>query len=167
MENPFIRRAEVDSLDEAFSIVSEYYDAVGVMVREDRTQFAAYYFGEGSGLWLASSGTETIGCIALRPLPLPDAPSGEVKRLYVRPAWRGKGIADLLLDELHTYAAEAGYRWIYLDSKDDLEAAQRFYKRRGYQTCERYNDNPQATVFMRIELTASEDNEKPGAASSK
>ncbi len=167
MQNLIIRRAGLDSLDQAFAIVSEYYEAVGVMVRENREQFAAYYFGEGSGLWLASSGTQTIGCIALRPLSLYDAPSGEVKRLYVHPAWRGKGIADLLLDELHAYAVNARYRWIYLDSKDDLEAAQRFYKRRGYETCPRYNDNPQATVFMRKELNAPEDNEGLAADSSK
>ena len=167
MQNLTIWRAELESLDQAFSIVSEYYDAVGVMVRESRDQFAAYYFGEGSGVWLASTGQAVIGCIALRPLALQPGRSGEVKRLYVRPAWRGRGVADLLLDELHAYAASAGYQWMYLDSKDDLEAAKRFYKRRGYEACQRYNDNPQATVFMRKDLTRPGINEDARAGSSK
>jgi GNAT superfamily N-acetyltransferase len=149
-----ISRAGNDLQDAAYAIVTEYYAAVGVELREDGAAFGAYYFGHGSGLWLASSGSGVVGCIALRPL-VPTGPAavsepcGEVKRLYVRPLWRGKGIADKLLDSLHEYAASVGYRWLYLDSKDDLDVAIRFYQRRGYQVCERYNNNPQATVFMR------------------
>ncbi len=88
-----------------------------------------------------------VGCIALRPLNAFPA-SGEVKRLYVRPASRGKGIAGLLLDALHEHARTVGYEWLYLDSKDDLADAIRFYEKRGYRACARYNDNPQATIFM-------------------
>ena len=54
-----------------------------------------------------------------------------------------------MLAALEGYAAGYGYRWLYLDSKDDLAAAIRFYARHGYEPCERYNDNRQATVFMR------------------
>ena len=42
--------------------------------------------------------------------------------------------------------------WIYLDTYDDLKAAIALYIRRGYETCERYNDNPQATVFLRKQI---------------
>jgi GNAT superfamily N-acetyltransferase len=142
-----IRRAEPDDLDEAWAIVSEYYDAVGVVAREDRPAFVAAYFEEGSGFWLARNGNIVVGCIGLRPLDaFPSA--GEVKRLYVQPAFRGQGIAGLLLDGLHEYARSVGYEWLYLDSKDDLKGAIRFYETRGYRPCARYNDNPQATIFM-------------------
>jgi hypothetical protein len=50
------------------------------------------------------------------------------------------------------YAREMGWAWVYLDSKDDLREALRIYLRRGYVRCDRYNDNPQATVFLRKEL---------------
>ena len=107
---------------------------------------------QGSGFWLARSRTgvsplcgenqrndgAVVGCIALRPLDIFPA-SGEVKRLYVQPASRGLGIAGLLLDVLHEYARAVGYEWLYLDSKDDLEAALRFYEKRGYRRCARYN----------------------------
>jgi GNAT superfamily N-acetyltransferase len=142
-----ISRAGPNDLDQAWAIVTEYYDSVAVIVREDRPVFSSAYFNEGSGFWLARNKGAVVGCIALRPLDVfPD--SGEVKRLYVQPASRGQGIAGMLLDSLHDYARTAGYEWLYLDSKDDLETAFRFYERRGYRPCARYNDNPQATVFM-------------------
>lgn len=72
--------------------------------------------------------------------------------MYVRPAYRGRGIARRLLTELETFAVARGVQWLYLDSKDDLVEAIRFYERSGYERCERYNDNPQATIFMRKAL---------------
>src|SRR5579863_3516978 len=142
-----ISRAGANDLDEAWAIVAEYYDAVAVVAREDRPSLAAAYFKKGSGFWLARYGKRVVGCIALRRLDAFPA-SGEVKRLYVQPASRGQGIAGLLLDALHEYAGTAGYEWLDLDSKDDLDTALRFYEKRGYRRCTRYNDNPQATVFM-------------------
>lgn len=136
------------NVDDAWTIVSEYYDAVSVVVREDRERFEREYFGDGAGVWLARTGPEVVGCIALRPLEA-SPKTGEVKRLYVKPPARGQGIAEMLLDALEDYAAQAGYDELYLDSKDDLEAAIRFYENHGYAHCDRYNDNPQATIFMR------------------
>ena len=65
---------------------------------------------------------------------------------------RGRGVADALLEVLECHAREVGLTAIYLDSKDDLVAAIKLYKRRGYEECARYNDNPQATVFLKKEL---------------
>ena len=142
-----VERAMRAQAEEAYAIVAEYYEAVEVMVREDEAEFRAKYFGPGAGIWLARDGA-VVGCIALRPLK-EIAGCGEVKRLYVKPEYRGQGIAERLLEALEAYARESGYEAIYLDSKDDLKAALRFYARHGYADCERYNENPQATVFMR------------------
>jgi GNAT superfamily N-acetyltransferase len=147
-----IRKGESGDCERAWAIVSEYYDAVGVIAREDRAAFEAAYFGEGSGFWLAGEGEDVVGCIALRPLDVFRS-AGEVKRLYVKPRARGRGIAGRLLAALHVYAASCGYTTLYLDSKDDLTDAIRFYEMRGYRACERYNDNPQATVFMKLSLS--------------
>ncbi|HEX3435205.1 MAG TPA: GNAT family N-acetyltransferase [Pseudacidobacterium sp.] len=146
-----IHRAGLDHLEPAYSIVCEYYEAVGVLVREDHTAFEREYFGSGAGVWLATEHDEVIGCIALRHLPHLKK-SGEIKRLYVRREHRGQGVAEALLHELEAYAADFGYKTLYLDSKKDLMPAIRFYRRHSYQFCERYNDNPQATVFMRKQL---------------
>lgn len=146
-----IFRGERDDFEAVWTIVNEYYDAVDVVARDDRTEVLDNYFADGAGFWLARDDVDVVGCIALRPLRSIDS-AGEVKRLYVQPRARGRGIAGLLLDALHEYARGAGYAVLYLDSKDDLAEAIRFYQKRGYRLCERYNDNPQATVFMRLEL---------------
>ncbi|HEU4983125.1 MAG TPA: GNAT family N-acetyltransferase [Acidobacteriaceae bacterium] len=143
-----IERASLERMDEAYAIVREYYEAVGVVVRDDPESFARDYFGAGSGVWLAYEDESMVGCIALRPLPQLGR-AGEIKRMYVKPEARGQGIAERLLKALEEYAAEAGYWALYLDTKDDLTTAIRFYQRHGYEACERYNENPQATMFMR------------------
>jgi GNAT superfamily N-acetyltransferase len=157
-----VERVTLDRLKDAYAIVREYYEAVDVVVRDDADQFAREYFAAGSGIWLASEGAAIVGCIALRPLPQL-AEAGEVKRLYVRPEMRGRKIADRLLEALEEYAAEFGYRTLYLDTKDDLLAAIKFYERHGYERCERYNDNPQATIFMRKGLGTG----RPGTCASR
>ena len=132
----------------AYGIVEEYYRAASVVVQEDLQKFAAEYFEAGAGVWLADVGGDHVGCVALRRLK--EKPGcGEVKRLYVRPAYRGQGIADLLLEAVEIYAKEFGDRWLYLDTAADMKAAQRFYERKGFLPCQRYNDNPQAAIFMR------------------
>ena len=146
-------------MDEAYSIVREYYEAVGVVLRDDWESFAREYFGDGSGIWLAYEDAGAVGCIALRPLPQLGR-AGEIKRMYVKPQSRGLGIAERLLKALEEYAAAAGYRALYLDTKDDLTTAIRFYRRHGYEDCERYNENPQATLFMRKELGTEYNREK-------
>jgi len=146
-----VKKASVESMEEAYSIVREYYEAVGVVVRDDSKSFARDYFGDGSGVWLAYEDASVVGCIALRPLPQLDR-AGEIKRMYVKPEARGQGIAERLLKALEEYAADAGYWALYLDTKDDLTTAIRFYQRHGYEPCERYNDNPQATMFMKKRL---------------
>ncbi|MGJ5813887.1 GNAT family N-acetyltransferase [Paludibaculum fermentans] len=137
-----------ESNDDALRLLHEYYEAVGVVQRDDHESIEKMIHGSSSGLWLAYLNEEAVGCVALKRLPsVPCAV--ECKRLYVRPSARGRHIADKLLDALEEFARSHGKRWIYLDSYDDLKVAIALYRKRGYLHCERYNDNPQATVFLR------------------
>ncbi|MFC6646077.1 GNAT family N-acetyltransferase [Granulicella cerasi] len=137
--------------DEAFALLNEYYEAIQVVVRDTRTSLDALLADERSAVWLARVDGAAVGCVVLRPLPaLGNA--CECKRLYVRGAARGMRVATLLMDALETFARAAGYSAVYLDSKDDLKPAIALYESRGYEPCERYNDNPQATVFLRKSL---------------
>ena len=72
--------------------------------------------------------------------------------MYVRASHRGSGIADSLLEALEEYALKSGYEWLYLDTTDSMKAAARFYERNSYGVCARYNENPQAALFMRKRL---------------
>jgi ribosomal protein S18 acetylase RimI-like enzyme len=58
---------------------------------------------------------------------------------------------------VRAYAGPKGVDWLYLDTNDDLHAAIAFYERNGYVRYSRYNDNPQATIFLRKKLVADED----------
>jgi putative acetyltransferase len=150
-----IHQAKPEDLPIAFSLVAEYFQEIDVMVRDSQEEFADYLTGDGGGVWLAFAGEEPVGCIVLRGIGWPPA-SGEVKRLYVRASHRKRGLADRLLRTLEQQAIQLGYEWLYLDTKDDLENAIRFYKRHGYECCDRYNSNPQATIFMRKQLALPE-----------
>ena len=73
----------------------------------------------------------------------------------MRDKFRGRGIAQKLLAAAERFAREAGYAWIYLDTPSQMVAAARLYERNRYERCERYNQNPQATIFMRKKLTSA------------
>jgi ribosomal protein S18 acetylase RimI-like enzyme len=135
----------------ARAILQEYYEAVNVLVRDKPGAIQAIIDAAASGVWLAYLGDEVVGCVVLRRLEFMPK-SSECKRLYVKPWARGRGIAEKLLDAQETHARKEGIEWIYLDSYDDLKTAIALYERREYERCERYNDNPQATVFMRKKL---------------
>lgn len=146
-----VLRASLAHFPDAETLLREYYEAVGVIKRDTPEEIRAFLSDAGSGLWIAYVDEAPAGCVVLRPLPsIPLA--AECKRLYVRPQFRRQGIADRLLDAMEEYAQRIGATFVYLDSKNDLEAAIRIYIRRGYVACERYNDNPQATLFLRRNL---------------
>lgn len=146
---PSIRIARVIEAHEiALAILEEYYEAVNVVQRDSPATLKTMLNTPGYGMWLAYIGSDVVGCVVLRRLDsIPRA--GECKRLYVKPAARGNRIADKLMDALEEFARASGAEWIYLDSYDDLNAAIALYEKRGYSRCDRYNDNPQATLYMR------------------
>ena len=139
---------------DALAILDEYYGAVHVVQRDTRRSVRKLLEEPGSGMWLAWLDGQVVGCVVLRRLA--DLPlAGECKRLYVKPAARGNRIGSLLLDAMEDFARSQGLRWVYLDSYHDLRTAIALYKSRGYKRCGRYNDNPQATLFMRKRLSQS------------
>ncbi len=150
-----IRRATPADAGAAFALVEEYFSTIGVVLRENQHEFLDEYFGEGKGIWLAQFEGELAGCIGLRkfePLNTRECGTGncaEIKRMYVREKFRGQGIAQKLLQAAQRFAREAGYVWVYLDTTNEMKTAARLYQRNGFQRCERYNQNPQAAIFMR------------------
>jgi ribosomal protein S18 acetylase RimI-like enzyme len=146
-----VRRAGLADAHVAWTLVDEYNRDFGIVLVDDPASLRGYLTGRG-GLWIADDGSEPVGCVALRPLDELGPGAGEVKRLYVRQHARRAGAAALLMDALEADARNAGYDALYLDTKDDLHAAIAFYERRGYERIARYNDNPQATIFMRRAL---------------
>lgn len=83
----------------------------------------------GGRLLLATEPEGPAGCVALIPLR---GDTGELKRLYVRPAFRGRGIGPQLVAALLTEARTAGYTRIELDSHRSMAAAHAIYRAAGF-----------------------------------
>ena len=101
-------------------------------------------------LYIVLDGAYPAGCIGFRKL---DENSCEMKRLYVRKAYRRQGIAKKLVEMILKDAEEAGYREMYLDTLPQLKDAIRLYEHSGFEITERYNDSPlDTTIFMKKKL---------------
>ena len=76
-----------------------------------------------------------------------------MKRLYVRPEYRGRGIARRLIRKLTDDARQLGYHHLLLDTLPALEEAVRLYRRLGFYEIPCYNDSPvDSTLFFQLDL---------------
>lgn len=101
-------------------------------------------------LYLAFCGGEPAGCIGLRKM---DEENCEMKRLYVRPAYRGMHIGRRLVEKILEDAREIGYRHMFLDTLPFLQSAVRMYREYGFYEIPRYNDCPmESCIYMKLDL---------------
>jgi len=107
-------------------------------------------------LLLARLDGQVAGCCALRPLDTADYPNAsEMKRLYVRPAYRGLGLGRLLAAAILDAARISGYDHVLLDTLDDMEAARALYEELGFEEVPPYYHNPIAGAHY-LKATLSE-----------
>lgn len=101
-------------------------------------------------LYIAFYDRELAGCIGLRKI---DEWNCEMKRLYVRPAFRGKNIGNKLIQQIIKDAKEIGYTHMLLDTLPFLESAIHMYKAYGFYEIPSYNDSPMNTsIYMKLDL---------------
>ncbi|MBE5851794.1 MAG: GNAT family N-acetyltransferase [Lachnospiraceae bacterium] len=108
-------------------------------------------YGKPQGrLYLAYYEGKLAGCIGLRKI---DNDNCEMKRLYVKPEFRGKHIASQMVKKIIEDAKEIGYQNILLDTFPFLESAIMMYKRYGFVEIESYNNSPmQGLVYLKYSL---------------
>ncbi len=108
-------------------------------------------YGEPYGrLYLAYCDGELAGSIALRKL---DDKTCEMKRLYVYPEFRGRGIARRLVEKIIADSREIGYSVMLLDTLPFLENAIRLYKSMGFYEIPCYNNSPMDnSIFLRYDI---------------
>jgi putative acetyltransferase len=94
------------------------------------------------------------GCCALRPLDSADYPNAaEMKRLYVRPEFRGVGLGRQLAEAILDAARGAGYACVLLDTLDDMESARALYEDLGFVEVPPYYHNPVAgSHYLKADL---------------
>lgn len=112
------------------------------------------YAPPAGALMLVFVDGDLAGCGAFRPLPESDYPNAcEMKRLYVRRAFRRFGIGRLLAQALMDRALQAGYSSMLLDTLDDMEAARGLYSSLGFEEIPPYYFNPlPGSHYLRAEL---------------
>jgi ribosomal protein S18 acetylase RimI-like enzyme len=112
------------------------------------------YASPRGALLLAHVEDAVAGCCALRPLDTVDYPNAaEMKRLYVRKAFRGFGLGRQLTEGILDEARRAGYSCVLLDTLDDMEAARALYEDLGFEEIPPYYHNPYAGAhYLKVEL---------------
>ncbi len=98
---------------------------------------------------IARADGEAVGCGAVKLLE-PDF--AEIKRMWVAPRMRGRGLGARMLEALEMRAVEAGKSVARLDSNERLEAALAMYRSAGYHDVQPFNDEPFATHWLEKDL---------------
>lgn len=144
-----------DDLEEARTIFQEYADTLGNDIclqnfAEELATLPGGYARPRGRLLLAMVEDQVAGCAALRSL---DADTAEMKRVYVRPAYRGLGVGRKLTESILHESQAAGYRRVRLDTLPSMVQAQQLYRDLGFHEIAPYGDNPDpGTVYLELEL---------------
>lgn len=148
-------------LEEVRALFREYADWVAVDLSfqgfaEELAGLPGEYQAPGGALFLCVVEGRPAGCIAVRPWR---ERACEMKRLFVRDAFQGRGCGRFLAAQAIEWAKRAGYERMLLDTLPSMTSAQQLYERLGFREVEPYRLNPiPGTRFMELPLAAS-----PGA----
>lgn len=160
--SPDIQLTPADSpadLDGARGLMREYAEVLGVDLcfqdfAQELSALPGAYAAPGGLLLLARIDGELAGCGGFRPLEDTDyANACEMKRLYVRPAYRSLGLGRLLAQALLDGARLAGYSEMLLDTLDEMEAARTLYAELGFVEVPPYYFNPlPGAHYLKVDL---------------
>lgn len=146
----------VRELAEYFAFLGEELDAAGL--DHDVADWQAEYDGvAGVMLVVVDPAGQVLGTAAVRRL---EPGVAELKRMWLRPACRGHGLARRLMDRCLEEARALGGRMLRLDSERRLEAAVKLYRRYGFEEIPDYNGNRRADVWMQLALSPGRERER-------
>jgi GNAT superfamily N-acetyltransferase len=140
--------AAPEEMDAVRQIFQEYADSLNIDLEfqgfeSEIADLPGDYAAPRGQILLAHVDGTLAGCCALRPLDDSDYPNAaEMKRLFVRKAFRGFGLGRQLVEAMLDAARQAGYDHVLLDTLDDMEAARALYVDLGFESIEPYYHNP-------------------------
>lgn len=142
------------------SLLQEYANSLGAEwgtlldFDKELAQLPGEYASPRGHFWLALVDGAVAGCCALRPLDNADYPNAsEMRRLYVRKAFRGFGLGRELAEATLDVARRAGYACVLLDTLSDMEAARALYTDLGFEEIPPYYHNPVVGAhYLKVEI---------------
>jgi len=143
---PAANRGQIERIRELFR---EYADSTGACecfegFGKEIAGLPGPYRPPAGQLLLAEVNDRSVGCVALRQI---EEGISEMKRLYVRPAFRSRHLGRHLAEAIITDARRIGYRAMRLDTLSSMVAAHVLYRSLGFRPIPRYNDNPESGVI--------------------
>jgi putative acetyltransferase len=150
-----IRRAGMQDLPTIRLLFTEYASELALDLgfqgfEEELQDLPGLYTPPGGELLLALKGPLPAGCVAMRPL---GSHTCEMKRLYVRPAYRKTGVGKELVAAIIEAGRKAGYSLMRLDTLSSMKAARSLYRSFGFEPIEAYYHNPlEGAVYMELDL---------------
>ena len=145
--------------DELRAILREYAQSIQVDLcfqnfEDEIATLPGEYVEPRGALLMARVNGELVGCCALRPLDNVDYPNAcEMKRLYVRKAFRKLGIGRQLVEAIMDCARQADYDCVLLDTLSDMESARALYQDLNFEEIPPYYHNPiEGAHYLKVQL---------------
>jgi len=151
-----IQAQSAEEIDRARELFEEYAAGLGIDLcfqsfEKELAELPGKYLPPGGRLLIAIDEHQAAGCVALRRIA--DGVC-EMKRLYVRPGFRGTGLGHTLAEAIILAAREIGYQRMRLDTlPGKMDRAIAMYRSLGFKEIGPYYDNPvESALFMELEL---------------
>jgi N-acetylglutamate synthase-like GNAT family acetyltransferase len=150
-----LQATTADEWNAARRLVREYAATLGVDLsfqnfEQELEDFPIEYAAPGGAFILAEDAGRYVACIGVRQFT---DEVGEIKRLYVAPAARGRGLGRVLVERIVAEARQLGYHSLLLDTLPFMKEAQSLYLSMGFQPTTAYRFNPIAgSAFLRLDL---------------
>ncbi len=151
-----IQAETFEQIEEARLLFREYEASLGVDLcfqsfEKELKNLPGEYAKPSGRLFLALSVEKIAGCIALRKI---NEATCEMKRLFVRPDFRGLRLGKMLIEKVIVEAKAIGYRRMRLDTlPDKMPKAVELYQFYGFREIPPYYENPhKETLFMELDL---------------
>lgn len=155
-ELTFVQVTTREEIEQARSLFEEYAAALGISLcfqnfEQELATLPGKYSPPRGRLLLVLTGEDLVGCVALREI---DDDVCEMKRLFLRPAFRGKGFGRVMVDAIINAGREIGYKKMRLDTMTGkMDAAIKLYLQAGFREIAPYYDTPvPETKFLELEL---------------